>query len=191
MPATSMTSTHDNRADLQAAAGPGADLVAWVGRHQRAAWRYLRFLQVDADLVEDLLQDALLAAVAEGLPERPDAVARAWLRTTIRNLWLMELRRRQRRPPLGPLTDHALADAAVESFAVEDGSGDCVVAHLRVCLEQLGPRARQAVQRRYGDGASRTEIAAELGLGTEGAKTLLRRAREQLGTCIENRKESS
>ena len=191
MSTASMTSAQDNCVDPAAAAGSAADLVAWVGRHQRAAWRYLRFLQVDADLVDDLLQEALLAAVAEGLPERPDAVVRAWLRTTIRNLWLMELRRQERRPSLGPLTDHVLADAAVESFAVEDGSGDSVLVHLRVCLEQLGPRARQAVQRRYGDGASRTEIAVELELGTEGAKTLLRRAREQLGVCIENRKEST
>ena len=66
-----------------------------------------------------------------------------------------------------------------------------MIEHLRACLEQLAPRARQAVQRRYGDGASQTEIAAELELGTEGVKTMLRRAREQVGVCIENRKESS
>jgi len=57
MPAVPMTITPENRADLVAEPGSAADLVAWVGRHQRAAWRYLRFLQVDADVVDDLLQE--------------------------------------------------------------------------------------------------------------------------------------
>lgn len=165
---------------------PVDDLAAWVDRQQRGLWRYLRFLGCEAHRLDDLLQDAFLAAVQVGIPGRPAAVARAWLRTTARNLFLMELRAKRSSRVL-ELTDEAAIEAAWQHCAGAADDGDDYVGALRDCLGHAEPRARQALARFYGDGAQREVIAAEVGLGLEGVKTLLRRAKVALRDCIEHK----
>ncbi|MFT4515055.1 MAG: RNA polymerase sigma-70 factor (ECF subfamily) [Planctomycetota bacterium] len=166
-------------------------LAAWVRQHQTGAWRYLCFLGGELGSLEDILQDALLAAVEKGIPEKPDAVAAAWLRGTIHNLFLMELRRRRTRPALAALTDEASVAAAFAHYTRVDDSGDATVLALRSCLELVAPRSRQAIDMFYGDGKRRDEIAEALGVGVEGVKTMLRRAKHELRVCVENKQETS
>jgi RNA polymerase sigma-70 factor, ECF subfamily len=166
-------------------------VAAWVRRHQAGAWRYLCFLGGELGSLEDILQDALLAAVEKGVPEKPDPVAAAWLRGTIHNLFLMELRRRRTRPALAGLTDEASAAAAFARYSGTDESGDATVLAMRSCLERVAPRSRQAIDMFYGDGKRRDEIAEALGVGVEGVKTMLRRAKHELRICVENKQEAS
>ena len=169
---------------------PAVDPIAeWVTRHQRGAWRYLCFLGGERSWLEDILQDALIAAVEKGIPEKPDHVAAAWLRGTMHNLFLMGLRQRRSRPALHELTDAASVDAAFLRFAGADGAADGMVDALRACLERVAPRSQRAVDRFYGDGCRREEIAGELGISIEGVKTLLRRVKDELRTCVESKRE--
>lgn len=171
------------------APAPSPDPIeAWVRRHQGGAWRFLRFLGCDSNIAQDLLQTALLAAVQAGIPGGPEARAAAWLRSTVRNLYFGHLRAAGRRPATGELTDVVQAEAAFVAFHGNDGSSLAVDA-LRECLGLLGPRARQGVDLFYGDGASRQDVAHELGITVEGVKTLLRRSRDELRACVESKKE--
>lgn len=164
-------------------------IAAWVTRHQRGAWRYLCFLGGEHGWLEDILQDALLAAVEKGISDKPDPVAAAWLRGTMHNLFLMELRRRRTRPALRELSDEASVAAAFAEYAGSDESGDGLIVAMRSCLEHIAPRSRQAIDLFYREGLRRDAIAATLGLGVEGVKTMLRRTKDELRICVENKQE--
>lgn len=156
---------------------------AWVERHQRALWRFARMLGCGPHLAEDLVQDALLAALHKRIDARPDGDAAAWLREAVRNLWRMHLRTQRRRPPH---VDLQVAEAALLRHGGDDG-GDAFVAALRRCVEGLDGRARAAIDLRYGDDASRAAMAATLAMTEDGIKTLLRRTRDVLFDCVQRR----
>jgi RNA polymerase sigma-70 factor, ECF subfamily len=153
----------------------------WVGRHARGAWRFARLLGCDAHLADDLVQDAMLAALHKGVAVLDDAAASAWLRGAVRNLWRMHLRTQRRRPTVAL----EVAEEAMERHAGADGSGDGVLDALRRCVTRMNGRARAALDLRYAQAASREHIAQRLGLTTDGVKTLLRRTREALWQCIQ------
>ncbi len=157
-------------------------LLALLAEHQRPLWRYLRLLGADPDEADDLLQDTFVA-FATRTGERPPAAPGAFLRGIARNL-LLTARRRSRRQPL---TDEWAA--AVDQFAEQqrDAFADAQVDALRDCLQRLPDRARQAVQWHHVEGLSRRDTATRLGLGDEGTKSLLQRARRLLRDCIERR----
>jgi RNA polymerase sigma-70 factor (ECF subfamily) len=165
------------RAELTSAIDP---LDAWIRRHQAGPWRFLRLAGCPADVADDLVQDAMLAALHKRIYERPDGVASAWLRGAVTNLWHMHMRARRRRARLGDL---ALAAKALTQCGAEDGGESWILA-LRACLQQLDGRARMAMELRYGRGASRAAIAEALQLRPQGIKTLLRRVRDSLRRCV-------
>jgi len=68
-----------------------------------------------------------------------------------------------------------------------DDDGGHYVDALRLCMRDLPERQRRAIELRYADDATRTEIANRLGVGEEGIKTALRRAKESLGECVRRR----
>jgi RNA polymerase sigma factor (sigma-70 family) len=159
----------------------------WVRRHQRAPWRLLRLFGCPAHLADDLVQEALLAAVQKQIDRAPDDEAAAWLRGAVRNLWRMHLRAQRRRPPHVDLdVDLHLAEQALSRNGADDG-GDAFVDALRRCLEQLDGRARTALDLRYKDDAPRAAMAQALALTDDGVKTLLRRTRAVLLACVQRR----
>jgi len=94
----------------------------------------------------------------------------------------MSLRKAKRRPVLENLE---LADEVWSRLAGDDGGG--YFDALRECLESLEGRAREAIELRYRDDRSRTEIGQLLEIGEDGVKSLLRRTRELLRRCVEKR----
>lgn len=141
--------------------------------------RYLRFLGCDREAAADLTQEALLA----GLQRWPDGSAPIeWLLGTARNLFRRHLRTVGRRREL---VDVDRLHELWERHVVDAGEPER--AALRECLAGLPQRSRTALQLRYGDGASRAEIARRLGLGVEGVKSLLGRVRAALAECITRR----
>ncbi|MEO6596667.1 MAG: sigma-70 family RNA polymerase sigma factor [Planctomycetota bacterium] len=156
-------------------------LSALVRQHQGMVWRYLRLLGADPHEADDLMQDTFVR-VAEGLQrgEHLHAPA-AFLRSVARNLLIGARRRR----PLHASTfewidavDRVMRDqpAALEDSRIEA---------LRSCVERLQGRMRQAVEWHHKDGMSCQEAARRLGLGQQGIKSLLRRARQALRHCVE------
>ena len=156
---------------------------AFVRRHQADPWRYLRLSGCPAHLADDLVQDALLAALHKRIDQLPEADATLWLRGAVRNLWRAHLRSERRRPAQADLD---LADLAMARHAGNDG-GDQAVRALRDCLQSLEGRARRAMHLRYADDAPRTAIASALSLTEDGVKSLLRRTRQLLGECVARR----
>ena len=165
-----------------------ADPGDWIRRHQEAPWRFLRLCGCPADIADDLVQEALIAALQKNVPEQPDPVAASWLRGAVTNLWRMHLRsRRYQDDALATFAaDLALAEYAYRRCAGDDG-GEAWRAALALCLAQVEAAPRQALELRYGNGLSREELSARLGLGADGVKSLLRRMRIRLRHCVERR----
>ncbi|MCA8973896.1 MAG: sigma-70 family RNA polymerase sigma factor [Planctomycetes bacterium] len=163
---------------------PATDLAALVVRHQGMIWRYLRLLGADAHEADDLMQETFLrvARMLRG-GEEPAAPA-AFLRGVARNLLIGVRRRDHRRPLTSQWFDAVEQFAAAEPLAFEDGR----VEVLRQCVQRLRGRVRQAVEWHHLEGVPRDEVAARLGIGPHGLKSLLGRARDALRECV-NRME--
>lgn len=163
------------------------DLVeAWVRRQQVRAWRYARLRGCPADLAEDLVQEALMAAVHKGIHRDVDERAAAWLRSAIDNLVAMHRRTEDRR---ARNVAAALAARAIEQSAGRDDGAAWLTA-LRGCLDRLDGRARRLLDLHYGHGASREAIAGEFGMHDNGVKAFLRRVRGLLRDCVVRRLRS-
>ncbi|MGE3174305.1 MAG: sigma-70 family RNA polymerase sigma factor [Planctomycetota bacterium] len=164
---------------------PGATLPALtadlVRAHQLALWRYLRVLGCGAAEAEDLVQEAFVLLLQAELHDASPPGVRAWLRATVRNLFLAACRRAGRAPRLDPDVDAAIADCERR----DDGDG--YRAALRRCLDTLTADERQLLERRYRDGAQRAALAATADVGVEGLKSRLRRIKIRLRHCITRR----
>ena len=160
------------------ASGTGA--AAPLDRQVVRVRRYLRFLGAELHAVDDLAQETMLAAVRTFAAED---VPLPWLLVTARNALRQHLRRlgRSREVP-----DLERLDSAWQQQMGDDG-GDTRREALAECLRTLPDRSRLVLDLRYREGLSREGIAAHTGLGTEGVKTLLVRARQALGACIRRR----
>jgi RNA polymerase sigma-70 factor (ECF subfamily) len=162
------------------------DVVRLVREHQAEVWRYLRYLGASTELADDLTQDAFLQLLRTPFRDRSFAQTRSWLRTVARNAWVRSFRR----PPFA-LADLDAIEATWDGFARDDG-GDASLARLRACVEELTGRARDAVRWHYEERCTRETIAGRLGIGEDGVKSLLRRTRDLLRTCLARRtKEGS
>lgn len=161
-----------------------ADATTFVVRHQFGLQRWLRALGCPPEQAEEHCQDALLAALHEGVHERPSGIAAAWLKTAARNLFWMQLRRDRRRPPVTAIDEVETVWQAV--LGDRDG-GDLALEALRSCLAAADARDRALLERRYRDDETRQAIAGALGLGVAGVKQALRRARGRLQQCIESK----
>jgi RNA polymerase sigma-70 factor (ECF subfamily) len=160
-------------------------VVAFVRRHQVALWRFLRVLGCRGQQAEAIAQDALVVALRKGVDRLGEEPAGAFLRQTCKHLWLREQRDDRRRAER-----HAAAAESLwqRDLAVDDGAG--WLDALDRCLEQLPERSRLALDRTYRDGFGRNELAAELGIGEHGVRTLLQRLRAALRECIERRRQT-
>ncbi len=78
------------------------------------------------------------------------------------------------------------SEAAWETFEAED-EGCGYLTALGECLELLKGRAQETISLRYKDGWSRARIAARLGIGEQGVKSILRRTRLILRGCVEGK----
>ncbi len=165
------------------AAPARASIRAFVKRHERALWRYLRHLGCDPAAADELLQDSFVTALSSPFEDRGEAAAFAWLRGIARHAFL-NARRADRREA------ERFCGAVEELWAGPDGlasTWDSEQDALQDCLQELDERARLVVRRFYGDGASRAEIAGECGMTENGVKTRLQRLRAGLRACIERR----
>jgi RNA polymerase sigma-70 factor (ECF subfamily) len=136
-----------------------------------------------ADDADDLTQETFLAVARSPLELRSRGETAAYLRTAARNQLLM-LRRKQGRQ----VCTVELA-AAEEVWATQhpEGCASVFLDALSACCESLSGRGREAIHQFYRQGQSREQLAANLGMTSDGVKTLLRRTRDALRQCIERR----
>jgi RNA polymerase sigma-70 factor (ECF subfamily) len=160
------------------------DLAGLVARHQATVWRYVRFLGADRAEADDLTQETFLALARADFVERDERQTAGYLRTVARNQ-LLVLRRKQNREIC--TVELEAADSVWAAATDSGGRLDDYLDALRLCLEGLEGRAKQAIDLTYRVGASRGAIANELAMQPDGVKTLLRRTRELLRECIERK----
>ena len=156
------------------------DLETLIRDHQKAVWRYLRYLGARPPDADDLTQETFLAVARSRFVERSPQQTSAYLRTVARNQLLMARRKGDRRIATVDL------EAAETVWAQTPAAGtDTYIDALGDCIEKLEGRAREAVRRFYNHAQGRAEIGEALGMTADGVKTLLRRTRDILRKCVE------
>lgn len=161
-------------------------LAPWLEAHQRWLWRYLRFLGAANDVAEDTCQETLLAALHHEIQTRDEGPAIAWLRTTACNFYRKHLRSSKQQQAV---RDMLARDRMVTAEdLIDNAMGSGYREALRECLQNVSGDARVVLEMRYQDNASRSDMAKATGRSEEGIKTLLRRVKAQLRTCIEARR---
>ncbi len=147
---------------------------AWV---QRLAYR----LCADADLAQDISQEAILAGIQR--PPHRSKSLRAWLSAVVRNQLHMAGRRQALRREL-----EKLADAPVESPSPASLLESVATQRLVVdAVMDLVEPYRTTILRRYFEDLSPAEIATRQGLSPATVKSRLARARAQLEQVLASR----
>ncbi|MGC6487556.1 MAG: RNA polymerase sigma factor [Planctomycetota bacterium] len=161
--------------------GAIAEFAALVRGQQRPVWRYLRLLGADPHEADDLMQDAFVVASERLLAGERLVDVGAYLRGTARNLLLSARRKARRRPPTVPWLEEVDERLRDDPAALDDER----LERLRGCVERLSGRMQDAVRWHHVDGASCADVAARLGIGANGIKSLLSRARAALRACVQ------
>ena len=126
-----------------------------------------------------------MALLLNAPEDRGHAATAGWLRTVARRLFAKQGRLRR---GLELASEDQLEAAWIAGEgAPGPSSGDDYADALDACMESLAPRARRALELRYGQDLTRSDMAAALDLSEEGVKTTLRRTRDTLQRCIEDR----
>ena len=164
-------------------------LAQLIEAHQAELFRYLKYLGADHAVAEDLVQEAFLRAFKAAAIPDPDNpnLRRAWLRRIAHNLFMDHCRRKTASPVS---FDSASADQAEafwkSEFLPHDEGFGCLEA-LEQCLRDLPGRSREMIDSFYARRRSRDELAQDFGITPDGVKMALRRIRQVLGECIQQR----
>lgn len=149
--------------------------------HREWVRRTARALAGDADLGDDLAQEVFLKALRR--PPRHERSLRAWLGTALRRT-LYDLRRgvrrARRREAAVAVPEHV---RRTPDIVAEAGAHRAVVD----AVLRLPEPSREAVLLRYFRGLAPPEIARELGVPLDTAKTRLRRGLERLRADLSDR----
>lgn len=166
------------RADDGAGAAQQEAFRRLVLPHLDAAWNYARYLARDADLAEDIVQDAFLKAFRAQSTCRGDG--KAWLMTIVRHCWHDWLRVHQphmisaveMQEPVEADTPHSLLERADDAV------------HVRKMLEALPEPFREALILRELEEMPYRDIAAVTGAPVGTVMSRLARAREMLAKLV-------
>ena len=137
--------------------------------------RYARALTRDADIADDLVQDALVRALRSEHLFQGDEI-RSWLYTILTNLNRNRLRSLARRPVLAPIEDNDAPDLA----GPEAGGRD-----IERAIALLVDEQRTALLLVVLEGLSYREVAEVQGVPIGTVMSRLARARAQIKTYLE------
>ncbi len=165
--------------------GDRAAFRAIAERHGPSLFRYARTLTARREDAEDVLQDALVAALESLSGFRGEASLQTWLFTILRNAAYRLNSRRARAPqPIGDL--EALGRAA--GWGEDDPESLAVLAEdrdrLRQALDSLRPNDREILLLRDLEGMRGDRTCVVLGLSQAAMKSRLHRARLRLAVAV-------
>lgn len=164
-----------------AQSGDRGALEQLLVRHQPQLWRYARRMCDSAVDAEDVMQDALLAAVRGFAGYRGEAALRTWLLSITRHACF----RHQRRRAAGPRPVAAEASAGAELPVAAPGpeqqaSARELASAVVRAIDELEPAQREALVLRDIEGLSASEVAELTGASVEAVKSRLHRARRNV-----------
>jgi RNA polymerase sigma-70 factor, ECF subfamily len=154
-------------------------------QHLPALRGFVLSLVSDFTLVDDVVQETFLTITKKAGDFRLGSNFRAWTWSVARFKLLQTLEAaRKRADRLSPEVIDALC-------AHEDAEDNWRTEHqlqtLSACIEQLAPKAKQAITLRYEHAHRPPEIARVMGWGIEAVNVALSRARVALRKCMEQR----
>jgi RNA polymerase sigma factor (sigma-70 family) len=156
------------------------DLAADIERHIPALRRYAWALLRNQDAADDLVQDCLERALGRWHLRRREADSRAWLFTIQRNLYLNNVRERNRR---GPHVEFQEADGHVSADG--DGERSLMGRDALLALDALPEEQRSLLLLIAVEDFSYQEAATLFGVPTGTIMSRLNRARANLRKAIE------
>lgn len=155
-------------------------------RHRNALLAYLLACVRDHNDAEDLLQEVAVTVVSSFEKLRDEAEFMPWAREIARRHVLSFFRRSSRPLVYNSELVGILADAAARVQEREADNRRCEA--LRECLQRLPQRSRTILAMRYDGSASGVdEIANALGRSMAATYGLLKRIRQMLRTCVEEK----
>lgn len=163
-------------------AGTDEDFVRLVTGCQSRLYAYILSLVCDRDRASDILQETNVVLWRKANEFRRGSRFEAW---ATRVAYFQVLANRQQRSRERMVFDHGLLETIAQESAVQSERFDERQRCLRRCLEKLNRRQRALLERRYADGSSVKDIAAELGQSAGRVASRLFRIRRRLLECIE------
>lgn len=143
--------------------------------------RYARFLARDADLADDLVQEALTRAVGAADSFRLGTNIRAWLFTILKNV----VRNSARRGRHSPIQSVEVVDSAVRSDPADQPDAHLELTTLADAIETLPPSFKQVLLLCGVEGFLYEEAATVLDVPVGTVRSRLFRARNLLMKRIE------
>jgi RNA polymerase sigma factor (sigma-70 family) len=179
------------------------DLVGKVQKGDSAAFaEVMRAVQLEmrvflsahattVDMVDEVLQAALVAAFQNIRQYERRGTFLAWLKGIARNLLLKELKERARCLAVQPdVLEEALVRQGIDSAQQTGLEGEELVGRLRECLAQLEKVARELIEKRYGEGMAIGRLAHLFKRTESWVAVTLFRIRQTLRACL-RRSEST
>lgn len=154
-----------------------------IDEFQAGIWRYLRALGCSPAEADDFTQETFLAVLQKPFEQYSPASTGAYLRKVAYNRFITNRRRSNRMV----LTEKPIEIEQDWIRLASDDHGESMLSALRECMSHLTKRAKLAIELRFRDKLSRTEIAAALSITEHGAKNLMQRAKKQLRACVEEK----
>lgn len=161
-------------------------------KHQEDVRFFVAARTSDWDLVEEVVQITFVRAY-HGLETFIDRGSfNAWLKGIALNVVREQLRARSRQRSCAlDRIDALIADYQLEHETDVRGSSlDGQLVHLRGCLDQLPPRARELIRRRYEERVPLKRLAQQFSQTATSLAAKLKRIRAALKQCIERRAEA-
>lgn len=162
------------------------DFEARVKEHQAALRAFIRALGADEAWVDDLAQEVFIVAHRRLNQFEPGTDFGKWLRGITRFLVANERRKEARHSRLLPF---AVVDALLAhepESGVETRIPDLLPA-MRDCVEELPPRSRDLLQRRYVDSENAATLARGLRRNSDAVRQQLLRIRLTVKECVERK----
>jgi len=162
------------------------EFEARVREHQAGLRAFIRALGADEAWVDDLAQEVFIVAYRRLNQFEPGTDFGKWLRSIARYLVANERRKEARHSRLLPF---AVVDALLAhepENAAETSIADLLPA-MRDCVEQLPPRSRELLQRRYSDNENAATLARGLRMNADAVRQQLLRIRLAVRECVERK----
>lgn len=170
--------------------GERAAFEGVIVRYQSAVYGYLRARLLQHSDAEDLTQEVFLRFYLARAKFDSTQLIRPWLLGIARNLLKEHIRKHRRHREVAWTEMCLQLEEALPTGATcanQDETSD----QLPVCLEGLGPSAKQAIQLHYSDNLRLSDIGERLRRSEGAVKLLVFRARQALKRCLDFRTRNS
>ncbi len=168
--------------------GDRAAFATVIEQHQRAVYGYLRARLLQGTDADDMTQEVFLRFYLSQARFDSTALVRPWLLGIARNLLREHIKGLKRRKEVA-WTELCLELESVMPPDTQWTDDDDVMRHLPICLDGLGPSAREAIDLQYRGERKLADIGRQLHRSEGAVKLLLHRARQALKNCLERRKK--